>query len=515
MPHKTQIFILFLSRLVDFWQMSSLQSYMVYQLRAFDSALSEATISHQAGILQGSFTAAQIITSVLWGRAADSPTMGRKSVLLIGLVGTAISCVGVGFSATFGQAVLWRLLGGAVNGTVGAARTMVAETVPKQWHSRAFLLLPVAFNVASILGPLVGGLLVEPAKTYPATFGEVEWMQNHPYVLPSLLSAALLIGEACLVMRFLVETLPTMGEVRGIELYFEDMVYGIKSILSSNGGYAPPSDKETEDQQLLRPPKRSVSGMQNEFSLDTKSPQQLPFKQIWTPNVLWTLLSVAMFDFHMGAFNSLWIIFLTTARSTESRIMSITHFTGGLSFSPGPLSLSLSILGILGLLLQIVLYPWANSKYGLMRCFRLSLFLFPLAYFLAPYLALIPSTSPTPAAAAGCWIWLGISAVLTLQVTARTFALPASIILVNNASPHPSVLGTIHGVGQATSSAFRTIGPVASGYWYGLGLKRDMVGLSWWLVAAFSAVGCVTSFWVRNGDGHEIMLPGEDASDLG
>lgn len=153
MPNKPQLAILALSRFVDFFQMASLQTYMVHQLKSFDPSLPESVISHQAGVLLGSFTAAQIITSILWGRAADQPGVGRKLVLNIGLVGTGISCIGVGFSRTYGQAVFWRVAGGAINGTVGAARTMVAETVDKRWHPRAFLLLPAAFNFANMAGP--------------------------------------------------------------------------------------------------------------------------------------------------------------------------------------------------------------------------------------------------------------------------------------------------------------------------------------------------------------------------
>lgn len=153
MPHKDQLAILAISRMVDFFQMASLSTFMVHQLQSFDPSLPDSRISRQAGILQGSFTAAQIVTAVLWGRVADEPNVGRKNVLLIGLIGTAFSCIGLGFSRSFMQATLWRLLGGAINGTVGAARTMVAETVEKRFHSRAFLLLPVAFNVANILGP--------------------------------------------------------------------------------------------------------------------------------------------------------------------------------------------------------------------------------------------------------------------------------------------------------------------------------------------------------------------------
>lgn len=153
MPNKRALAILALSRLVDFWQMASLQSYMVEQLRSFDIGIPATSLSYQAGVLQGSFTFAQIVTSILWGRAADSPFVGRRTVLLIGLFGTGVSCIGVAFSRSFIEMVTWRVLGGAINGTVGAARTMVAESVDRKWHSRAFLLLPVAFNVANILGP--------------------------------------------------------------------------------------------------------------------------------------------------------------------------------------------------------------------------------------------------------------------------------------------------------------------------------------------------------------------------
>jgi hypothetical protein len=71
----------------------------------------------------------------------------------------------IGFATTFMEAVLWRTLGGAINGTVGSARTMVAEVVDKPWHSRAFLLLPVAFNVANILGPSTCDPNSSPAAT--------------------------------------------------------------------------------------------------------------------------------------------------------------------------------------------------------------------------------------------------------------------------------------------------------------------------------------------------------------
>jgi len=43
---------------------------------------------------------------------ADWEHMGRKRVILIGLLGTAIGALGFGFSSSFAVALLWRFVGG-------------------------------------------------------------------------------------------------------------------------------------------------------------------------------------------------------------------------------------------------------------------------------------------------------------------------------------------------------------------------------------------------------------------
>ena len=119
LPRRDQLFILGLCRLVDFLQAASFQTYIVFQVKSFHPSSSDASISWESGLVQGSFTAAQCITAIIWGRLADAPWCGRKNVLLIGLFSTAISCVGVAFATSVVQVVLWRAFGGAMNGTVG------------------------------------------------------------------------------------------------------------------------------------------------------------------------------------------------------------------------------------------------------------------------------------------------------------------------------------------------------------------------------------------------------------
>jgi MFS family permease len=117
---------------------------MYFQLKSFDSSLPDSTLSFQAGCLSSAFTFAQFCTAVWWGRAAESEWLGRKRVLLIGLLGTGISAVGFGFSTNFAMALTFRCLGGAMNGNGGVMRTMVTETIKeKKYQSRAFMLMPM------------------------------------------------------------------------------------------------------------------------------------------------------------------------------------------------------------------------------------------------------------------------------------------------------------------------------------------------------------------------------------
>lgn len=123
-PRRDQLILLTLARLSEPLTQTSLQSYMFYQLKSFGPSLSDSTISSQAGLLQGSFTAAQFLTAIMWGRAADSEWFGRKRVILVGILGTAVSAVGFGFSRSFALAIFFRCLGGALNGNIGVMRTV-------------------------------------------------------------------------------------------------------------------------------------------------------------------------------------------------------------------------------------------------------------------------------------------------------------------------------------------------------------------------------------------------------
>ena len=107
---------------------------------------------------------------------------------------------------------------------------MSEVTKERRYQSRAFLILPMSFNTAGILGPreyhelvrecasegliltiaVMGGILANASKTMPGFFGKealfgFQWIQDYPYALPSLVNAFALILCTLTIWLFLRE----------------------------------------------------------------------------------------------------------------------------------------------------------------------------------------------------------------------------------------------------------------------------------------------------------------------
>lgn len=366
LPKKGQLAILTLARLSEPLTQTSLQSYMFYQLKSFTNAAGEApsdsTVASQAGILAAAFTGAQFCTAIMWGRLADWEGLGRKKVILIGLLGTAIGSLGFGFSGNFAQAVFWRCIGGMLNGNMGVMRTMISEIVKeKKYQSRAFLLLPMTFNIGVIVGPLLGGLLADPVGSYPALFGpggtfggeKGVWLfTKWPYALPNMVNATFLFSSAMLLILGLEETLEGLREKPDIGRRLGQWI--ARTILRRRPSqeYAAINGNEESNDIESRP-----------ASSKPKTKQKLPFRRIWTRNVLTTFLSHGLLAMHVGTFNNLWFVFLSTPRYSPSGTNDSSEklklppnyhphlpftFTGGLALPPPAIGTALAILGVIG-----------------------------------------------------------------------------------------------------------------------------------------------------------------------
>lgn len=183
----------------------SIFPYAYRMIETFNITSNADQISIYAGMLITAFAFAEFSTGMIWGRVSDC--IGRKPVLIMGLVGTALSMLCFGFATSLPAAILARALGGLLNGNVGVLQTTVAELVTKKEHQpRAYSIMPFVWGLGSIVGPAMGGALAQPCESYPRLFPRGGLFDNYPFLLPNLVCVIILIFGIINGILFLEET---------------------------------------------------------------------------------------------------------------------------------------------------------------------------------------------------------------------------------------------------------------------------------------------------------------------
>jgi MFS family permease len=200
-----QMFVLACCRICEPIAFMSIFPYIYYMIQDFNITDDTNKISVYAGMVTSAFTLAEFSTGVLWGRLSDK--IGRKPVLLFGLLGTALSVLIFGFAPSLPVALFARALGGLLNGNIGVLQTTVAELVTVKEHQpRAYTIMPMVWCIGSIVGPMIGGALARPCVSYPEIFARGTIWDRYPYLLPNLFSAATVFFGVIIGLLFLDET---------------------------------------------------------------------------------------------------------------------------------------------------------------------------------------------------------------------------------------------------------------------------------------------------------------------
>lgn len=108
------------------------------------------------GLLVASFSLAQFLFAPLWGRVSDR--VGRKPVLIVSLVGTAVGSLLTGIAGSLWLLFAARILDGISGASVSVAQAAVTDLAPADQRPRLLGLLGAAFGLGFVAGPAIGAL---------------------------------------------------------------------------------------------------------------------------------------------------------------------------------------------------------------------------------------------------------------------------------------------------------------------------------------------------------------------
>jgi multidrug resistance protein len=106
------------------------------------------------GPLIGAFFVAQLATSPLWGRLSDR--YGRRPLILVGLLLSAVSYVLFGLASSIWMLLLSRLVQGVGSGTVGVVQAYVSDSIAPHERAKALGWVTAAISAGVVIGPLIG-----------------------------------------------------------------------------------------------------------------------------------------------------------------------------------------------------------------------------------------------------------------------------------------------------------------------------------------------------------------------
>ncbi len=146
----------------------------------------------EVGLLITVYSVAQFFLAPLWGRISDR--VGRRPILILGLLGSAASYLVFAYAGTLAILFLSRIMAGIGGATVPVAQAYITDITPPERRAGNLGLIGAAFGLGFIFGPALGGIL--------APIGSEA---------PGLAAAALCFGNGVLAFFLLPESL-TKGE---------------------------------------------------------------------------------------------------------------------------------------------------------------------------------------------------------------------------------------------------------------------------------------------------------------
>ena len=156
------IYLLFAIQLVSMGAMEMSGPFWPVHLRGLassESVFSFARIAVYVGPMLGI-----MVTSAFWGRIGDRH--GHKLMMIRALAGLSLTQLGLAFSTDIWVILVLRFLQGAFAGYIAPAQAYGVSIEAPSRRARLFAILQISTNVGSLLGAVVGGLILDYATFF-------------------------------------------------------------------------------------------------------------------------------------------------------------------------------------------------------------------------------------------------------------------------------------------------------------------------------------------------------------
>ncbi|VEN49338.1 unnamed protein product [Callosobruchus maculatus] len=148
------------------------------------------------GFLGSMYSFLQFLAAPIVGSISD--VVGRKTVMIICLLGISFSYVLWALSSNLAIFILARFFGGISKGNVSLSMAIITDVSSSQTRGKGMALVGIAFSLGFIVGPLIGAIFAVWAKKKTG-----DW-----FVVPALFALMLSVADLLFFMIFFKESLP-------------------------------------------------------------------------------------------------------------------------------------------------------------------------------------------------------------------------------------------------------------------------------------------------------------------
>ncbi|KAF9453281.1 MFS general substrate transporter [Macrolepiota fuliginosa MF-IS2] len=435
---KAQLAILCTIRLMDPLTFTQIFPYINQFLTSLNLVPDKSHIGFYSGLVESSFALFQLLFIYHWARISDMA--GRRPVIIIGTAGLSISTILLGLASSLPQILIARCLAGTFSGIAAVLHSVLGELTDQSNQTLAFPIYGLFWPLGSIVGPLIGGTLANPADQYPRLFGSFDFLIRYPYFLPCFFSGFLALCTTLITYSFLREQVTHLGQQKTALL---------------------------------------------DVRVPNKSAAEMSTRDLFSIPIIGALcLSGCALCFIATAFDAVFVLFCYTP--VES---------GGLSFDTSQIGYALAIAGASSIIIQLTLLPSLLRTFSHARLYNFFMFLWPFTFAALPILrfTLISGGSHPGPHRLGL-VWVEIVILMSLS-RFGCLAYSVSLILCKDHAPAPRALAKTNGLVLVGMCIARAIAPAFVSSVFAWSIQHHFMGGYFWILVMvlICLVGCSLS----------------------